>query len=143
MEPFFNFSPFPGTTFFFIPACLYDVRYGCLFDAAIIEVPRMTFRKVPTKTEGLNTTRRAGDFLADNARPCLSDRCPTFADSKDYLTAYRDAGNEKELRKRNGGTPSGTLTALPFQMEGRFIKTDRKHRFLPLRREKSRYASLT
>ena len=64
-------------------------------------------------------------------------------DSKDYLTAYRDAGNEKELRKRNGGTPSGTLTALPFQMEGRFIKTDRKHRFLPLRREKSRYASLT
>ena len=52
----------------------------------------MTFRKVPTKTEGLNTTRRAGDFLADNARPCLSDRCPTFADSKDYLTAYRDAG---------------------------------------------------
>ena len=22
----------------------------------------MTFRKVPTKTEGLNTTRRAGDF---------------------------------------------------------------------------------
>ena len=79
----------------------------------------MTFRKVPTKTEGLNTTRRAGDFLADNARPCLSDRCPTFADSKDYLTAYRDAGNEKELRKRNGGTPSGTLTALPFQMAGR------------------------
>ena len=69
----------------------------------------MTFRKVPTKTEGLNTTRRGGDFLADNARPCLSDRCPTFADSKDYLTAYRDAGNEKELRKRNGGTPSGTL----------------------------------
>ena len=85
----------------------------------------MTFRKVPTKTEGLNTTRRGGDFLADNARPCLSDRCPTFADSKDYLTAYRDAGNEKELRKRNGGTPSGTLTALPFLMEGRFIKTDR------------------
>ncbi|WP_348768601.1 hypothetical protein [uncultured Bacteroides sp.] len=103
----------------------------------------MTFRKVPTKTEGLNTTRRAGDFLADNARPCLSDRCPTFADSKDYLTAYRDAGNEKEFRKRNGGTPSGTLTALPFLMEGRFIKTDRKHCFLPLRREKSRYASLT
>lgn len=60
----------------------------------------MTFRKVPTKTEGLNTTRRAGDFLADNARPCLSDRCPTFADSKDYLTAYRDAGNEKELRTK-------------------------------------------
>lgn len=79
----------------------------------------MTFRKVPTKTEGLNTTRRGGDFLADNARPCLSDRCPTFADSKDYLTAYRDAGNEKELRKRNGGTPSGTLTALPVhQMNG-------------------------
>lgn len=78
----------------------------------------MTFRKVPTKTEGLNTTRRAGDFLADNARPCLSDRCPTFADSKDYLTAYRDAGNEKELRKRNGGTPSGTLTALPFRWRG-------------------------
>lgn len=72
----------------------------------------MTFRKVPPKTGGLNTTRRDGDFLADNARPCLSDRCPTFADSKDYLTAYRDAGNEKELRKRNGGTPSGTLTAL-------------------------------
>ena len=102
----------------------------------------MTFRKVPTKTEGLNTTRRAGDFLADNARPCLSDRCPTFADSKDYLTAYRDAGNEKELRKRNGGTPSGTLTALPFQMEGRFIKTDRKHCFLPLKRENSVWLSL-
>ena len=107
MEPFLIFSV-SQNDFFFIPACLYDVP----FDAAIIEVPRMTFRKVPTKTEGLNTTRRAGDFLADNARPCLSDRCPTFADSKDYLTAYRDAGNEKELRKRNGGTPSGTLTAL-------------------------------
>ena len=65
----------------------------------------MTFRKVPTKTEGLNTTRRAGDFLADNARPCLSDRCPTFADSKDYLTAYRHAemkrssGKETEARQ--------------------------------------------
>lgn len=67
----------------------------------------MTFRKVPTKTEGLNTTRRAGDFLADNARPCLSDRCPTFADSKDYHTARhtemqemkKSCGKETEARQ--------------------------------------------
>lgn len=75
----------------------------------------MTFRKVPTKTEGLNTTRRAGDFLADNARPCLSDRCPTFADSKDYLTAYRDAGNEKGVaeKKRRHAKRNAYRSALP------------------------------
>ena len=68
----------------------------------------MTFRKVPTKTEGLNTTRRGGDFLADNARPCLSDRCPTFADPQ----KYKGMMEKIKLSEVERGLPNGIIAQI-------------------------------